>query len=496
MDDTYLEVNQYLGGRFREVGGCDFYRFIFPDNERSGEVRTDFSKPNALYLYKDERDEGTERSLRRRILLDDTWEDDYKRYVERNTLTLCSGLSYRHKVNRLAHAQRMNALIIDLDGVGLKELGTLFLRFGIEAKTIRSLPMPTFLVASGRGLHVYYVFDTPIDLYPNIKVQLKSLKYDLTFKMWDYLSTSTSEQVQYQSINQGFRMVGSINDKYGVVLRAYETGGRVSLDYLNRYAKEGNRVDLSRPFRPSKMTRAEAREAYPEWYERVIENGKKNQLKKWDIKSKQGYALYDWWRGKVGEITGGHRYFYLMCLAIYACKCDVPRAKLEEDMREVFEELRKVEHENPLTEAEIKSALEAYDKEYYNFTIADIEKLTDVRIERNKRNYQNQIDHLEEARAIRDIRMKRQGIKWDDDNGRKPKRAVVLDYMAENPGVTSKSEIARETGLSRPTVYKYYDSCAKEIEEATRRFGMVPPSLDEVEAALEAMEGEEEKQDE
>ena len=44
--------------------------------------------------------------------------------------------------------------------------------------------MPTFLVLSGNGLHLYYVFKEPIDLYPNIKVQLKSLKYDLTFRIW------------------------------------------------------------------------------------------------------------------------------------------------------------------------------------------------------------------------------------------------------------------------------------------------------------------------
>ena len=79
------------------------------------------------------------------------------------------------------------------------------------------------------------------------------------------------------------------------------------------------------------MTRAEAREKYPEWYERVVVN-KSKQLKKWDICSKTGYALYNWWLGKIGEVRGGHRYYYMMCLAIYACKCDVPKKKLKEDI--------------------------------------------------------------------------------------------------------------------------------------------------------------------
>ena len=49
----------------------------------------------------------------------------------------------------------------------------------------------------------------PIDLYPNIQVQLKSLKYDLTFRIWEYKGTSQLKAIQYQSINQGFRMVGA-----------------------------------------------------------------------------------------------------------------------------------------------------------------------------------------------------------------------------------------------------------------------------------------------
>ena len=227
-------------------------------------------------------------------MLADTWEQDYMEYVEQNPLALCSGLTYRGRANRIQSAQRMNALVFDLDGVGDYEIRNLFLRFGKSAQTIRTLPMPTFLVASGAGLHVYYVFEEPIDLYPNIKLQLKALKYDLTFRMWEYKSTSTKKEIQYQSINQSFRMVGSINGKYGTEIKAFRIGDKVTLDYLNEYAKPENRVDINKPFRPTQMTRAEAKEAYPEWYQRVVVE-KKRRLKKWDIKSKQGYALYEWW---------------------------------------------------------------------------------------------------------------------------------------------------------------------------------------------------------
>lgn len=456
IPQSYRELESILCNQYDEVDGCAFYQYIFPDNEKQGEKHTDFSRPNAIYLYQDEQDEGTERRLRRRVMLSDTWESDYMNYVECNPMTLCSGLTYRSRTNRLQNAQRMNALIFDLDGVGAYELKNLLLRFGQPAGRVRTLPTPTFLVMSGAGVHLYYVFETPIDLYPNIKLQLKALKYDLTFRIWEYKSTSTKKEIQYQSINQSFRMVGSINGKYGAPLRAFKIGEKVTLEYLNEYAKPENRVDINRPFHPSRMTREQAKEAYPEWYQRVVVEKKKG-MKKWDIKSKQGYALYEWWLNRVGEIKGGHRYYFLMCLVIYACKCDVPREKLERDMYAAYEELRRVEHDNPLTEEDIKSALETYDKEYYNFTISDIEHLTELRIERNKRNYQKQKDHLEEARAIRDIRMKRQNRDWRDGNGRPSAAQTVIDFLREHPDAR-KCDVIRGTGLDKKTVYKHYEA--------------------------------------
>ena len=133
MPKDYSDCYEYLSAQFSEVGGCEFYRELFPDNENAGEIHTDFSHPNAIYLYRDE-SAGKER---RRIMLDDTWEQDYMDYVEQNPLTLCSGLVYRKRANKLQNAQRMNALIFDLDGVGGAELRNLFLRFGGEPERLR-----------------------------------------------------------------------------------------------------------------------------------------------------------------------------------------------------------------------------------------------------------------------------------------------------------------------------------------------------------------------
>ena len=135
-------------------------------------------------------------------------------------------------------------------------------------------------------------------------------------------------------------------------------------------------------------------------------------------------------------------------------------------MEEVYKTLQEIEHSNPMKREDIKSALEAYSKEYYNFQLVDIEKLTDIRIERNKRNFQKQADHLEEARAIRDIRMKRQGREWRNNEGRpkgstdkkprKNKRELVQRYRKMWPD-GNKSDCALVTKLDPKTIRKWWD---------------------------------------
>ena len=445
---NYKEVSDILKFHYPEVEGEEFYKYLFPNNQFQGEKSVDYAKPNSIYLYKDPKDEGTERKLRRRIMLKDTWEDDYKSYVEGNPMTLCSGLAYRGMRNCLENAQNMNALVFDLDSVGKNELMNLFSRIG-KKPALRTLPQPTFIVMSGTGLHLYYVFEEPIALYPNIKLQIKSLKYDLTFRMWDYGGTTQEKQIQYQSINQGFRMVGSVNDKYNLPVKAFKTGDKVSLEYMNGYVdEEENRVDITKPFRPTQYTLEEAEEKFPEWYERVVVKGDERP-KRWDIKR----DLYDWWLRQSYKAKGGHRYYFLMCMAIYAVKCNIPKKELREDMYRVFEELKEVEHNHPLEEDDIKSALETYDRQYYNFTIHDIVKLTDIQIERNKRNYRTQKEHIKIMNFVRDNISYPDGD-WRNLEGRPTKEKLVREYIEQNPN-DNPTEIARALNISRPTVYKY-----------------------------------------
>lgn len=450
IEEQFEMKKQLMSARYDEINGYDFYNYIFPNNERAGELSNDFSTPNAVYLFKNE-DEVSDRKMTRRIMLKDTWEDDYINYVEMNELALCSGLAYVGRTNKLQSATKMNAMIFDIDGVDLSLLDVLTRRFTNKVQ-IRSIPFPTFTVLSGTGVHLYYVFDEPIPLYPNIKTQLKALKHDLTRRFWDYGGTSRIKTIQYQGINQGFRMVGSINNKYGTVITAYKTGNRISLDELNQHTfDEKNRVNLKYKFKPTKMSLEEAEKRYPEWFERVIINGEKTKGK-WSVSRN----LYEWWRDKkVHDAVAGHRYYYMMCLAVYAVKCDVPKDELESDLYKVFEYLRLIEHENKLTKEDVRAALEMYDKTYYLYTLDDISKLSAIPIQRNKRNYRNQGDHLLRARTLQELDYP--DGSWRNKDGAPTKEQLVKDYILNNPDA-NVSEIARALNISRTTVYKYKGS--------------------------------------
>src|SRR5699024_11370833 len=101
----------------------------------------------------------------------------------------------------------------------------------------------------------------------------------------------------------------------------------ITLEYLNRFLADEDKLhlpDLTKAYAETKYTLKEAKEKFPEWYERRILKG--IPQKKWSIKR----DLYDWWKRQIIDgASGGHRYFCIMTLAIYAIKCDVSYEELE-----------------------------------------------------------------------------------------------------------------------------------------------------------------------
>lgn len=443
-----------LEGVVREYGGVevtpmDVYSDIFKLGDGylqhegiDKEVRT--MQANAIVYYKD----NDKKKGRYRVLFEDTFERWLSEAQEAD-FAILNGITYFGRKNEMMHSSQMFALIIDLDGVTSKHLANFF--HGASIKEEYIYPMPNYIALSGHGVHLYYVFDLPVNLYPNIMLQLKEFKYALIERLWNP-HTSYDPKVQYQGINQGFRVLGGKTKLEGVRVRPFRMPQHPwTLKELNEYIPENHRIDDTKLYKESKLTLAQAKEKFPQWYETVIVQGN-HKKGHWTCKR----DLYDWWLKRInGEASYHHRYFSVMCLAIYAVKCGISYEELEADAMALIPHMNTLNKSYPFTESDVKSALECYDARYVTFPIEDISRLSDIKIEKNKRNGRKRADHVKLMNFIRD---EINGNKdWRNKDGRPTKQAAISQWREEHPKGT-KARCARELNISRPTINKWWDA--------------------------------------
>lgn len=389
--------------------------------------------------------------IRRKIMFEDTFETTLAEF-QRADWAILNGLTYWGRANKADAQSKMCAMIFDLDGVGDSQLRNLLYNCHSDYPIY---PTPNYVIMSGHNVHLYYVFDEPVDLYPNMKRLLKDLKYRLTDRLWNPYTSTEYENVQHQGINQGFRVIGG-KTKDGGIVRAFRVNPHpFPVDELNGFLPSDQRLDFSEAAK-SKYTIDEARELFPEWYQHVVVGGKPSVRRAWPVKE----DLYTWWLRKVREgATFRHRYFCLMALAIFATKCGITdRERVKADMESLVPFLNAIDAEHPFgNDGEVESALECLDLRYVTFPRKDLEKITAIAMPPNKRNGLNQEQHLAIARNIKATK-KALGVSFKNPEGRPKgqgtKRDVVREYAAENPSA-SQREIAAALGVSKTTVNKW-----------------------------------------
>lgn len=467
--DLYKNKNKLLNQFYEEIPSYDFYRYIFPVGtfERKGHFED--NKPNgiAVSIEKTFNENAIAVEVKRngkgkRYTITDGLEELNE--ICNSEFTIMSPISYFGKKRSGKNARYLYALVFDLDGVGMPQLRDVLHQMDKDI-----LPKATFVVNSGTGLHLYYVLEEPVPMYPQNQLYMKELKYALTRQIWNKF-TSTIKEPQMQGIMQGFRVIGTcskLGKDYPVV--AFSVGDRISLDELLRFipASNGEQQYVKSIMMKSRLTIEEAKEKYPEWYEKRII--RKERRGRWTIKR----DLYDWWLNRIrSEIKVGHRFYGIMTLAIYAKKCCVPFEDLQRDaftLLDIYDDMS-IEDINRFTEDDIQCALEMYNEDYVTFPRDDIAKLSGLQIEKNKRNFLKQKEHLQIARAVRDVKVKLNGKDdWRDGNGRKSKKNVILEFIRNNPNVTKKAAIARGAGVDRNTVMKYYDEIVAELQQERLR---------------------------
>ena len=453
-------LNQY----FDEVSPREFYRAVFPEGELDKrDAFTPGKYTGILVAVTDQLKDNGRPKVKRYSVTDDL--DTIDQVCKTDDFCLMSPISYVGKKRTAEAARYMYGIAIDVDRLRISTktgnptgIDTLWNKHIIGADRV---PRPTYIVASGSGIHLYYLLSRPVAMFGRITRQLQKLKHELTELCWNeaIVDIKHSREIQQEGIYQGFRVPGTIT-KNGERARVFETGEKVSIEDLNCYVSPENRV-TDFEYKP-KLTRKEAAAMYPEWYERRIL--KEQPRNYWNVNR----AVYEWWKQQITKKAQcGHRYYCMLILAMLASKCSRydekhnPRPVIYEELErdafaiaEVFEGLTNSES-NHFTSADVIDALEGFEDRWNFYPRETMCYRSGIDIPKNKRNGLRQAEHLEVARTVRDIRSRRRGEAWDAHNGRKSKKDIIVQWRNDNP-TGRKADCIRDTGCDRKTVSKWW----------------------------------------
>lgn len=417
----------------------------------------------------------TKKGFKHHILLR---EDDSLDFVEDRHFAIMAPLTYAGRTRRSKNARFCYGFAIDLDGVTTNHLANLLHQMRTKDTHFPNtfLPPANFIVTSGNGIHIYYLFATPVPMFERQQLVLNALKHFITSKLWQYKITTSIEKVQYQSILQGFRVPGTLT-KFGTEVRAFfNEDARYykpsDFIYYKNYPDEKKNMPLmgdktvtfedmnlvdGTSHKPMGYRLEYAKKQWPEWYERRVL--KKKEKSKWRVKR----CLYDWWYREIttkDKVTVGHRYNCVLCLAVYAAKCKIPFDELKRDAYDLlkrFESLTTNE-KNHFTSEDIEAALKGYDEEFCTMTVKNISRLSGIKIEKRERKGRELKKQLILARTAQNIDDPDGGWRWK--HGKSPskttkKKEQVLEWRMANPTGT-KAACARDLRITYVTVAKHW----------------------------------------
>lgn len=417
IKEQYEQKNMVLSEFGQEVDSWTLYEDIFYDLEQVFPI-----------VFIDE--DGT--TINKHIIPMKI-EEAIEQSENRNDMLL-GGCSYFNNWISKKSVKDIYSFIIDMDNV---YSGTLLNALQNDWKTANNepLPMPTYIVNSGTGLHLYFILKEPI---PNYKAS--TLNLDKLYRALAIQQTTKRVYLhkQVQWFGQDFRMAGGLN-KYNWKNTVFKIGEKWDIDELGKqvglkdihFLKYGEKRNLSK-------------------------NSNMQQRKK--IKS-QGWisnrSFYDYALNTCAEKTKeGNRYTSMCALSVIAWKCNVSKDELEKGLLSLLPIYNK-DAVRTIKEKEIYSAMKMYNNKAMLTQRESLENWQGWQYNPIKRNGRKQAQHCEVMRAI-------QGIvnpNWRENNGR-PKgsgtaQGKVLKWQKEHPN-GKKADCIRETGLSKPTVYKWW----------------------------------------
>lgn len=413
IQEQYEEKNMVLSGYGEEVSSSILYEDIFGDTEQTIPV---------VFI-----DEGEEQTTKHIVPM--SIDEAMQQCEDRNDM-LMGGCTYFNNWISKKSAKDIYSFIIDMDNV---YSGTLLnaLRQDWRTANGEELPMPTYIVNSGTGLHLYFVLTEPI---PNYKATTENLD-----KLYRALAIQqTTKRVylkkQVQWFGQDFRMAGGMN-KYNWKNTVFRVGEKWDIDELG---KAVGLKDVHFVRYGEKRTKKTTGERKP----RAKRQGWRTNRAFYD------YAVREC-RAKTKE---GNRYTSMCALSVIAWKCNVPQEELEKDLLSLLPDYNKGATRQ-IKEKEIYSAMKMYNPKAMLTQRESLENWQGWEykpsVKRRERPLKQDV-HLRLARNQLAM-MKEMGLA---SQGRPGKQKIVEEWQATHIG--TKADCIRDTGLSKPTVYKWW----------------------------------------
>lgn len=420
------------------------------------------------------------------------WKDRAEKFAITRDLTECvnwtdqnmkkvisSPILYAGRSRTQERARSIWGIAIDLDAVRTENLHTL-IRF---IEKFGYIPMPSMIVSSGGGLHLYYLFKKGVGTQTPTVRALQRLKHNMTKHLWNGLFSSDSNPDLHQGIWQGFRVPGTPTKMSGYMVKGFvpEDIPYYTVKELNDWFQpalselidrdnkplteaEIDAVDNNK-YLPSEISFEEAKEKWPNW------NPDKT-AGQWYCNRK----MYDWWLNQVIRgglaykkdfkgtvpLAAGRRFYWMQSLVAFAKKCGISYEELRKDafsLLEQFDSLT-VDKHNHFTAIDIESALKLYHKtgkdSVARFTRNYIGAKTHYQFQKRKRNGRTREENLIIARTARDVNDRKLKRQWNAHNGRKDAKLKVQMWCLDHPYSCNKTDCAKELDISTDTVAKWW----------------------------------------
>ena len=425
-----MNVAEWLAENYSEISPIGFYRDLFPVGELDAKDAMTKGQYCAIAV------QIGENRAKRLTITDDL--DTIQKVTNEDLFTVISPVSYAGKAQKKTNARNLYAITVDVDSLCVRENGR---PIGIETliRQIENevLPRPTYIVATGdRNIHLYYMLETAIPLFRNVLEQLTLFRQELTLNIWNRYITDLYNAVQQEPPTQSYRAVGTVRKDGKGRVRAFLTGDKVTIEYLNQFVSDENRIKRFA-------------------YKSDIANPSSKSDK--EFKTGRYYIVnqgfYYWMLEQIKEKAKiGRRYFCICTLVIAGVKTNTPLEQVRQDAYNLIPLLdRNSPPDNRFTKKDVNNALSFYKDSYRYTRKKTLERMSGIQMPTHKRNGRTKEQHMKYLNGMNAVR---RSIGEDLGAGRPSKKELVFTYLNEHPKASVRT-IAKELGINQSTAQKW-----------------------------------------